>query len=189
MLIIKIITLVCCVGIKAELWAQRIHEIGVSLDADLNYRLSYKTGKTKNFFRLQTLFLNGNNIKKGRGQESDFGIGFSLGTESRHSLANNIAFVYGFNLGLNYQVATRTIIGDPSQLTLKTIPNMNIILGMNYRLGKHWVISLELLPYFNVELVAAYSNLKETQKTVDIDYGLRWSSLQLIVAYRFNKIH
>lgn len=164
-----------------------IHEVGFSVDLDLTYRLSYKVGKPNSLFRLQTLFLKGEGEQNGNTREGRHEIGFSLGTEFRKKVIENLKVVYGFDLGLNYGLLTSQVGSDPEILTFIITPNINLVLGLNYTLKEHWIFSLELKPYFNYIIESEFYDLVPTKESTRFEYGFNFASIQLGIAYRIFK--
>lgn len=186
----KIIGLIGCFTYSIVGFSQQklvVHEVGFSANLNLDYGLLYKTGKPNSLFRLKTLFFTGEISNSAGLTESAYGVGFSLGTEFRKKIIGELAFVYGFDLGLNYNITSYNNQIDPEQLTLIISPNVNLVLGLNYILKEHWVFSVELMPYLSYDIQSIYADLKELKKFATIHYGLSLSYVQFGVAYRFNK--
>jgi hypothetical protein len=169
-----------------------IHEVGLSITGGLNFGLVYKTGNENSVFRLQALFLNGAHkstpsINNTNLNNNNYGFGISLGSEFRKNIAKNLFLIYGFGAGVKYagqESVNNGIIGSYKHIFS---PNINLIIGVNYVLKKHWVFSIETLPYFQYDVVTESTTNALGVVSSQISYGLNMSSVRLVIAHRFGQ--
>ena len=169
-----------------------IHEVGLTLNSNLDFGLIYKTGTEKSVFRLQALFLNGAHQSTPNGNNTNlnnnnYGFGVSLGSEFRQNLAKDFFVIYGFGAGVKYAGQNIVNNGIIEQYNHIFSPKINLVVGFNYVLKEHWIFSIEALPYFQYDVVtqSVANNLGVVSGR--ISYGMNMASVRLVIAHRFGK--
>lgn len=185
----KLVSISCFFFCTTILWAQkgsRIHELGLVLNPNLDVDILYKTGTNKHLFRLRTLFLNGSNMKQGSLNSNRYRAGLMLGVESRKPMPNQFFFSYGFDIGVSWH-GTFQYFQNEENIEHRLMPALNALLGVGYVLKKHWVFSLELMPYLSYGISFYKKNNAALDTAVEVNYGVNLSSVKLVIAYRFGQ--
>jgi hypothetical protein len=195
LLIVAIITSIASVA--QDVAKQK--EVGLLFYNFDNFGITYKTGSSNVMWRLNSLYLNGNNSKTEAEDliQKQINQGFSLsaGREYRSLLSEKLELRYGFDLSFGYsryeyKIEYKLITGyDKLSERITYGPGINGVFGFNYILKEKFVIGAEILPSVN------YTKGKETDRTGDDDeikkdvsstsFGLGSRGASISLSYRF----
>lgn len=187
----KGLLLLLCLSYSTIFFAQSkpsIHEVGITINSELNFGAFYKAGKENSLFRLKTLFLSGGQ-NFSNNTSSTHGAGLSLGAEMRKKIVDEMYFIYGFDGGLRVFGSSGTNNNNPQNprtfSSLSISPQINFVLGLAYVFKEHWVFSFEVLPYLAYDISTYQQDQQDPSIETGLRYGLDLSSVQLGIAYRF----
>lgn len=201
----KSLLIVLCLSMSYYLMAQETvkqKEVGLVVSNLFdNFGLTYKTGTEKSLWRLNTLFVSGNNTSNTSdslvNKQSTFGFGVKIGKEYRKKIADHLDLRIGADVSFSYSQSKSEYddktVHNHDRLNEQTTyrPGVNLVFGLNYTLGDHFVIGAELLPGFSymtgVSTEKNYYLNNGDEVTSDISgfsYGLSNTSVLLSVAYK-----
>lgn len=174
----------------------RIKEIGIVFGNLDNFGLSFKIGKEKALWRINTMLIDGGNMEETMDtivtKTSSIGLMFGVGREYRKSIAKNLEIKYGADLSFRYQNNKLDFSdNENTRLTTRTFyePRFNLVFGFNYVIKEHLIIGAEILPYFSYTIGSMKDELNNDDRIETdisgIDYGLSNTSIIVSVGYRF----
>lgn len=220
----KLCLCLCAIILTSSLIAQeKRKEVSINLSSSDSYGISYRFGTAKSLWRLNLLsssidiydsqnerefeFSNGqeNNIDYYEYDNSNYGIGISIGKEFRNTVANKVEFRYGFDIGFNYNHRTSESINSYNNSTDLSVykskynfytPSINGVIGFNYLLNKHLALGIEVLPKISYRIgsettIRNYdeeSNIEDDRSENSsslFSFDLNNNSARLSIAYRF----
>jgi hypothetical protein len=177
---------------------KRISEAGIVLYGFDNFGLTFKTGRTSNVWRFQTLFFAGSS-RKWKELDIDrmtksWNLGFRFGNEFRNNINKKLEIRYGLDLSFFFNKTTDSIINatnfykDIELVTKVSTIGINFVFGFNYVINNVFVIGAEILPSVNItkdkKVESQFSGIKTTE-TSSFNYGLTTGSALLTFAIRF----
>lgn len=188
-------------AIGQEKKTEQIREAGLTFRNLDNFGFSYKVGTKHSLWRFNAISISGNKENKdftgGDRDSNHFGVGLSIGKESRKPIAKNLEYRFGFDFSFNYNHSKKTqpIYSDYNSSYLETevktnyyTPGVNMILGLNYIVNEHFVLGAEMMPFINYTIgrtKTGEENNNETTDSTNFSYGFDSSSILLSLAYRF----
>ncbi|MDE5423375.1 hypothetical protein L3073_14235 [Ancylomarina sp. DW003] len=197
--ILLIALAISTLAIGQEKKTEQIREAGLTFRNLDNFGFSYKIGTKQSLWRFNAVSISGNKENKdfsgGDRDSNHFGVGLSVGKESRKPIAKNLEYRFGFDFSFNYNHSKRT---QPTYYNSSYIdtevktdfytPGVNMVLGLNYIVNEHFVFGAEIMPFINYTIGRTRTgedNNKETTDHTNFSYGLDSSSVLLSLAYRF----
>lgn len=175
----------------------RINEIGVTTQGFTQFGLDYKLEKKNNWYwRFSTIAAGGNadivtkdTIKT---THNSHYIGVGAGIEKRIHLNPDFQFKYGFGINtyFNTSVEENEDYRVMKEQRFSVSPGASFILGFNYLLGDHFIVSAEFAPTVNYSFfkTTEFTNDDKTiSKTNAWGYSINTSSVILTIAYRLWK--
>lgn len=194
-LVLSFITLAITMTIVAQ-EKPKTKEIGIVFSNLDNFGLSFKIGKEKALWRINTMLIDGWNMEETMdsavSKTSSIGIMIGVGREYRKSIAKNLELRYGADLSFRYQNNKIDFIdNENTRLSTRTFyePGVNLVFGFNYVIKEQLVIGAEILPYFSYTFGSTVHELNDDDKIETdisgIDYGLSNTSIMVSVGYRF----
>ncbi len=207
----KFFTLIIAFTISIIAVAQENESTSLQKEVGLTFRnldefgISYKIGRDQGFWRFNTVFLSGNHATIDNEDfdddfdTSNFGIGISIGKETRKLIAENLEYRFGVDFSFNYSQSKGATPSNSSYSHYYSnnyeptknkyfTPGFNLVLGLNYIIKEHLVLGVELMPYISYtfgESSVGESYNKETTEHSNFKYGVNSSSVLLSLAYRF----
>ena len=174
----------------------RIKEIGIVFSNLDNFGLSFKIGKEKALWRINTMLIDGGNLEETMdsvvSKTSSIGFMFGVGREYRKAIAKNLELRYGADLSFRYTKNKLDFnANENTRLSTRTFyePRFNLVFGFNYVIKEQLIIGAEILPYFSYtfgSMVEEFSDDDKRETDISrIDYGLSNTSIMLSVGYRF----
>ena len=170
----------------------KIKEIGIVFSNLDNFGLSFKIGKEKALWRINTMLIDGGNVEETMdsvvSKASSIGFMFGVGREYRKTIAKNLELRYGADLSFTYQNINAN---ENTRLSTRTFyePRFNLVFGFNYVIKEQLIIGAEILPYFSYtfgSMVEEFSDDDKRETDISrIDYGLSNTSIMVSVGYRF----
>lgn len=156
----KLITLLTGILIVGGLSAQepdRQKEIGLTFRNLDNFGVTYRVGTSRAMWRFTSVALNIGNSSNGNSAVdntfNNFGVGIGIGREYRKELMDELEFRYGVDIGFNYSFNKSEFEYSNGEINLsetKTYTqNLNVILGINYKISDTIICGIELSPGFN----------------------------------------
>lgn len=199
----KIFVTISLIVISHSLIAQdsiKVQEVGISFISFNEFGLTYRTGKPKSLWRVNTLFISGSQSQEiaDSVERSDNGIGVQveIGKENRKEIAKDFKLRYGFDLGFRYNKSIRKKMDlanptrDRDDTSFSYGAYINIVLGFNYELSESLLVGIEILPSINyskgtsIEYNPFSGNYDEFDKS-SFSYGFSNNSARLSLVYRF----
>lgn len=174
----------------------KIKEVGIVFSNLDNFGLSFKIGKEKALWRINTLLIDGGNLEETMdsvvSKTSSIGFMFGVGREYRKTIAKNLELRYGADLSFRF-LKNKLDFNDNENTRLSTRtyyePRFNLVFGFNYVIKEQLIIGAEILPYFSYtfgSFVDEFSDNDNRETDISrIDYGLSNTSIMLSVGYRF----
>jgi len=174
----------------------KIKEVGIVFSNLENFGLSFKIGKEKALWRINTLLIDGGNLEETMdsvvSKTSSIGFMFGVGREYRKTIAKNLELRYGADLSFRF-LKNKLDFNDNENTRLSTRtyyePRFNLVFGFNYVIKEQLIIGAEILPYFSYtfgSFVDEFSDNDNRETDISrIDYGLSNTSIMLSVGYRF----
>ena len=174
----------------------RIKEIGIVFSNLDNFGLSFKIGKEKALWRINTMLIDGGNVEETMdsvvSKTSSIGFMFGVGREYRKTIAKNLELRYGADLSFRYTKNKLDFnANENTRLSTRTYyePRFNLVFGFNYVIKEQLIIGAEILPYFSYtfgSFVDEFSDNDNRETDISrIDYGLSNTSIMVSVGYRF----
>jgi len=174
----------------------RIKEIGIVFSNLDNFGLSFKIGKEKALWRINTMLIDGGNVEETIdgvvSKTSSIGFMFGVGREYRKIIAKNLELRYGADLSFRYTKNKLDFnTNENTRLSTRTFyePRFNLVFGFNYVIKEQLIIGAEILPYFSYtfgSMVEEFSDDDKRETDISrIDYGLSNTSIMVSVGYRF----
>jgi len=174
----------------------KIKEVGIVFSNLENFGLSFKIGKEKALWRINTLLIDGGNLEETMdsvvSKTSSIGFMFGVGREYRKTIAKNLELRYGADLSFRF-LKNKLDFNDNENTRLSTRtyyePRFNLVFGFNYVIKEQLIIGAEILPYFSYtfgSMVEEFSDDDKRETDISrIDYGLSNTSIMVSVGYRF----
>jgi hypothetical protein len=179
-------------------------EIGLVFSGLNNFGLTFRTGTKKSMWRLNTLFISGNNTDKVsdsiKSKQSNSGFGVDIGREYRKEITKDFELRFGADLSFRYNKSKSNYesirVNYEIRSNEETIytPGLNLVFGVNYEISHNLVLGAELLPSINYAFGTSidkgsyyYKNTNHEIKSdiSGLSYGLSNTSILLSLAYRF----
>ena len=175
----------------------RINEVGLTFSGLNQFGINYKLEKKNNWYwRFSSLVASGNSenniFDSVTYKKSDNSIGFSAGIEKRIHINSDFQFKYGFDASA-YLNSTKNHSerNDGKQKIFSIIPGAAVILGFNYLIGEHFLVSAEFAPrvYYRFSKDTSQSGDDDEiiQKTNTLGFSANTNSISITIAYRFWK--
>lgn len=175
----------------------RINEVGLTFSGLNQFGINYKLEKKNNWYwRFSSLAASGNSgvyirdsIESSISSNS-FGVG--AGIEKRIHINSSFQFKYGFGAS-TYLNSTKNDWdrNDEKQKIFSISPGASVILGFNYLIGEHFLVSAEFAPRvsyrFRKETTQYGDNDEIIEKTNTLGFSANTSSISITIAYRFWK--
>jgi len=175
----------------------RINEVGLTFSGLNQFGINYKLEKKNNWYwRFSSLAASGNSVNNKHDSitdhQSDYNIGFNAGIEKRIHINSNFQFKYGFGastyLGFVKNDWERN---DKKEKRFSFAPGAVVILGFNYLIGEHFLVSAEFAPrvyYGFAKETTQYGDDDEIiEKANTLGFSANTSSISITIAYRFWK--
>lgn len=175
----------------------RINEVGLTFSGLNQFGINYKLEKKNNWYwRFSSLVASGNSENNTYDSvtyhNSDNNIGFSAGIEKRIHINSDFQFKYGFGAS-TYLSFTKNDqdFRDRKQKIFSIAPGASVILGFNYLIGEHFLVSAEFAPRvyyrFRKETSQSGDDDEIIQKTNTLGFSANTNSISITIAYRFWK--
>ena len=123
---------------------------------------------------------------------SDNRIGFNAGIEKRVHINSDFQFKYGFDAStyLNFTKYHRER-NDEKEKIFSITPGAAVILGFNYLIGEHFLVSAEFAPRvyyrYTKETTQSGDDDEIIEKTNTLGFSANTNSISITIAYRFWK--
>ena len=188
--------------ISFSLYAQDLpkqKEVGLTFSGLNNFGVTFRTGNAHSLWRFSTLFLYGSKesleADSSETKSENGGFALKIGKEFRKPITQNLSFRFGADVSFEYfkylnDVDDRSISNnDNTRKKITYGPGINLILGLNYTLGKSIILGAELLPFVHYTIgTNTDKSLYFGEAKSDISgfsYGLSNTSALLSLAYQF----
>ena len=178
--------------------SQKQKEIAIGFKSLNSFGLSYKFGKTKSLWRINTIIFSGTNSDENADSLdyhiTSFGFIARFGKEYRKSLTDKLEIRYGADLSFNlaqdkYDRDDKSINNNDRKRERNTYTSgFNWVLGFNYLISENLLIGAEILPEitYTTGTERAIADGIETKTDIyETRYGLNNNSALLTLAYRF----
>ena len=174
----------------------RINEVGLTFSGLNQFGINYKLEKKNNWYwRFSSLVASGNTENNTYDSvtyhNSDNSIGFSAGIEKRIHINSDFQFKYGFDASTYLtSIKNHSERNDEKQKMFSIAPGAAVILGFNYLIGEHFLVSAEFAPrvyYRYTKETTQYGDDETIQKTNTLGFSANTSSISITIAYRFWK--
>ena len=175
----------------------RINEVGLTFSGLNQFGINYKLEKKNNWYwRFSSLAASGNSVNNKydsiTDHRSDYNIGFNAGIEKRIHINSDFQFRYGFAAStyLNFTKSHRET-NDKKEKIFSIAPGAAVILGFNYLIGEHFLVSAEFAPrvyYRYTKETTQYGDDDEIiEKANTLGFSANTNSISITIAYRFWK--
>jgi hypothetical protein len=178
---------------------RRVHTIGLKFSNLNNFGITYKVGNIQNLFRVTSLLLdlNSGNVdgiaedtNNYSAKGSSLGIGLRTGYERRIPLGKKFDLSLGADAGISYynDEAYGSLVDDYTYREI--IAGIYPVIGVNYQVGEHLVISAEISPGIYYQYGKSTNESGNYNEVVSKEWGfdLSTGSASITVAYRISKI-
>lgn len=174
----------------------KVKELGLTTRNLDSFGITYRFGTKTALWRLGIPSINVSNTETTEDSiintRSDIGIAFSIGREWRKPITEKVELRLGSTLGCSYS----KLIEEQSTLSKATtttyIPNISLILGMNYYISDTFIIGAEITPgisYLISKRETSYTDPLRTEKreveTKNLNYTLRGYNALISLIYQF----
>ncbi|HTX87969.1 MAG TPA: hypothetical protein VMC08_03190 [Bacteroidales bacterium] len=187
---------------------EKVKEIGLSFYNLNSFGVRYKTGTSKMLLRMNLVALDLGYLKSNTEtfdsvpvKLGHFGVGFNLGFEKRIPVVKNLDFLIGLDLGANYGYSWNKQTDTPSYYLYKVTtwsitPMLDLVLGLNYHIGKKFCLSAEFDPYLSFTYghfttVKQYQESSDENKTTyihrEVGFGASNTSASITLSYVIGK--
>lgn len=181
----------------------RINEPTISFTSIYNFGFIYKLEQKNNWYWRFLLLYGKQSAYKDIEDESNFSSayfspGIGLGIEKRFPIANKLQFKTGADVIFSYHQEEFSMSDSPEDYqknkTSNTSYQLKAIIGLNYLINEHFLISVEFTPYvsyyINKWIITANhgeGEISSTRTVERISYSLSNKTVSVALAYRFWK--
>lgn len=196
-----LLIILCSTSLSFAQGKVKVREIGLTTSSFNNFGLTYRIGKNNNsLWRFSALSSSVNNQNSPSSSvdvnDTDFGIGISVGKEKRSVITEKFELRYGVDIGYQYDYGNQERIEIiPINQTTEDILNIhemsiNGVFGFNFLIAEEFVLGGEVLPRvyyrsFKRENLVNGSNRSTVNESDRYGFNLNTSSLRLSFVYRF----
>ena len=201
----KSLAILLLVSLSVSAFAQentKQKEAGLTFNNFDSFGLTYRTGTNKSLWRINTLFISGNNNSQTNNDDSSdwrsSGFGIKFGKEFRTLLDEKLEFRYGVDLSFDFVQSKRESFESDANNLERTIkstsysPGINAIIGLNYITKSNIIIGAEILPHFTYhntdrteKITTDLNNVEDNAESTGFSYGLSNSAAMISIIYRF----
>jgi len=178
--------------------ASKQREVGLTFRSLDSFGMTFRTGTTRALWRFNTVFLSGNketfSADSVDSEASSSGFNLSIGREFRKPVNENLTLRFGADVTFRYskyrnQTNDKSIVNDDYISERTTYgPGIELVFGLNYALGKNFIIGAELLPSFQYHTGKSTTSSLYYEKTESdisgFSYGLT-NAVMLSLVYVF----